>query len=695
MKIHMNIDIEMNVISQRFIVKQSMSLLNVDLSRFIWMNDQSVYCYDIYEMCYWLIDSWNIEKKDISIFYAINKKESFLILSMSSMQFKRIQINMIARTWHFDVNEHAFELFFTQAFAKALQDESIVYALVTINVVKESIIEHQVKAINNVMSCITNVLKTQTLLIKLKEYKNVFLTENVDKLLLHENHDHAIEITAESSYESLYNLLNTELATLKQYLNDVLVKEWIKHFVSSTDAFILFILKKNDSLHLCMNYWDLNKITVKNHHSLSLISETLNRLNQVKQFTKLNLKNVYHHLRIQCEDEWKTTFCTRYDHFEYMIMSFNLINASVIFQTYINKILTELLNNFCIIYLNDILIFFIEKTDHVNHMKQILKKLRKFKLYASLKKCAFFITKVNFLKFVIFTKSILMNLSRIDIIKTWFRSKMYWKIQVFLRFINFYRRFIHHYSQIAEFLTELLRDSVKDVKMSSFIWSNEAKQAFNQLHDVFIRTSILRHFDSEQYICIEINVFDYAVASILSQSDDKDQWHSIAFWFRMMINVERNYETHDQKLLVIVAMFKHWWHYVKDNYHTVEVLTDHNNLKSFMNVQKLNERQVKWIMRLLICNFEIMHKSEKTNSIYESSRWSDYKNENISANCLLFTLQRKLTRIESLNSSIFISIRKLYCIQMINEIEKTFVHSISMNRYLAEHVESKLQDETH
>jgi len=123
------------------------------------------------------------------------------------------------------VNEHAFELFFTQAFAKALQDESIVYALVTINVVKESIIEHQVKAINNVMSCITNVLKTQTLLIKLKEYKNVFLTENVDKLLLHENHDHAIEITAESSYESLYNLLNTELATLKQYLNDVLVKE--------------------------------------------------------------------------------------------------------------------------------------------------------------------------------------------------------------------------------------------------------------------------------------------------------------------------------------------------------------------------------------------------------------------------------------------------------------------------------------
>jgi len=344
-----------------------------------------------------------------------------------------------------------------------------VYAFVMINIVKELIIEHQVKAMNNMISRITNALKTQTLFVELKEYKDVFSTESVDKLSLHEDHNHAIEIIAESSYESLYNLLNTELATLRQYLDNVIAKEWIKHFVSSTDAFILFILKKNDSLHLCMNYRNLNKITVKNHHLLSFISETLNRLSKVKQFIKLNLKNVYHHLRIQREDEWKITFCTHYDHFKYMIMSFDLINTSVIFQTYINKILTELLNNFCVVYLNDILIFFVEKTNHVDHVKQILERLRKFKLYASLKKCEFFITKVNFLEFVVLTKNVSMNLSKVNIIKTWFRLKIYQEIQVFLRFVNFYQRFIHHYSQIAESLTKLLRDSVKDVKISSFI----------------------------------------------------------------------------------------------------------------------------------------------------------------------------------------------------------------------------------
>ncbi len=137
MKIHINIDVKMNVINQRFIIEQSMLLLNVNLSRSIWMNDQSVYCYDVYKMCYRLRDSWDIKKKDISIFYAIDKKKSFLILSMSSMQFERIRIDMIVKTWRFDVNEHAFELFFAQAFAKALQDESTVYALVMINIVEE------------------------------------------------------------------------------------------------------------------------------------------------------------------------------------------------------------------------------------------------------------------------------------------------------------------------------------------------------------------------------------------------------------------------------------------------------------------------------------------------------------------------------------------------------------------------------
>jgi len=96
------------------------------------------------------------------------------------------------------MNEHAFKLFIAEDFTKALQDESTMYAFVMINIVEESIVEHQVKVMNNMMSYITNALEMQTLLVELKEYEDVFLTESANKLSLHEDHDHAIEITAKS-----------------------------------------------------------------------------------------------------------------------------------------------------------------------------------------------------------------------------------------------------------------------------------------------------------------------------------------------------------------------------------------------------------------------------------------------------------------------------------------------------------------
>ena len=192
---------------------------------------------------------------------------------------------------------------------------------------------------------------------KLREYEDVFLIEEVDRLSSHEERDYVIETTAKLSFDSLYNLSNIELATLRTYLDDILAKDWIQHSTSSAESLILFVLKKNNDLRLCVDYRELNKVTIKNRYFLSLISETLNRLNEVKRFTKLNLKNTYYRIRIRKNDKWKTAFRTRYDHFKYLIISFDLINASTTFQTYINKSLTNLINNFCVVYLDDILIY--------------------------------------------------------------------------------------------------------------------------------------------------------------------------------------------------------------------------------------------------------------------------------------------------------------------------------------------------
>ena len=127
--------------------------------------------------------------------------------------------------------------------------------------------------------------------------------------------------------------------------------------------------KSNGDLRFYVNYRALNKLTIKNRHTLSLIDETIDRLSNAKIYIKLNLKNAYHRIRMKAGNEWKTAFRTRYGHFEYMIMPFDLTNVLVTFQVYVNEILTGLLNIICITFLNNIYIYsdLIEK--HEKHVR--------------------------------------------------------------------------------------------------------------------------------------------------------------------------------------------------------------------------------------------------------------------------------------------------------------------------------------
>ena len=149
--------------------------------------------------------------------------------------------------------------------------------------------------------------------------KKLFDNGKAEVLSEQSQENHVIDLmkNTESSYISLYNLFQKKLAKFQYYLNDALNKSRIKFSVSFVNVSILFMFKKSGGLRLCVNYKNLNAIIIKNCHLLSLITKTLNRLYKVKRFSKLNLKNTYHRIRIKKTDEWKTTFRTRYEHFEY------------------------------------------------------------------------------------------------------------------------------------------------------------------------------------------------------------------------------------------------------------------------------------------------------------------------------------------------------------------------------------------
>ena len=188
------------------------------------------------------------------------------------------------------------------------------------------------------------------------------------------------------------------METLKAYIETNLANGFIRPSKSPAGAPILFDRKSDGSLRLCVDYRGLNNLTIKNRYPLPLVGESLDRLGRARRFTQLDLTSAYHRMRIREGDEWKTAFRTRYGHFEYQVMPFGLTNAPASFQGYINKILAEKLDIFVIVCLDDILIYTDDDEDgHIAAVRWVLEQLRKFSLYANLKKCRFHQEKVRFL----------------------------------------------------------------------------------------------------------------------------------------------------------------------------------------------------------------------------------------------------------------------------------------------------------
>ncbi len=183
-----------------------------------------------------------------------------------------------------------------------------------------------------------------------------------------------------------------KILKLRRYLNENLSKDfiWINH--SQMIIFVLFVKKLKEKLCFCMNYQDLNAITIKNQYSLSLILEMLNHLSWAKIFIKLNIISAFNQLQIKEEDEALIVFCTQFELFKYLVMLFNLCNEFVLFQKYINNTLHEHLNKFCTAYLNDILIYFDNELKHEIYVKLILQKLQEADLQMNIIKCKFHIT---------------------------------------------------------------------------------------------------------------------------------------------------------------------------------------------------------------------------------------------------------------------------------------------------------------
>ncbi|EDN04910.1 hypothetical protein HCAG_08572 [Histoplasma mississippiense (nom. inval.)] len=459
-----------------------------------------------------------------------------------------------------------------------------------------------------------------------KDYLDVFREDIPDAE--HAPHDHAIDLKPgkEPPYRPIYNLSPQELSVLREYIEKALEKNWIRPSKSPAGAPVLFAPKKDGTLRLCVDYRGLNEITVKNRYPLPLISEILDRLAGAKIYTQLDLRDAYHRIRIRAGDEWKTAFRTRYGHFEYLVLPFGLTNAPATFQSYINKALSDILDVYCVAYLDDIVIYSNTLDEHVAHVKNVLERLRRWRLYVKLSKCTFHATEIGFLGFVITTQGITVEKRRVDTILDWPEPRTINELQTFLGFVNFYRRFIYKFSIITAPLTELLKGyETKKGKNNAPVQLDEnCKHAILQLKECFTKAPLLVHFDPQRKLRIETDGSGVAIAAVISQLMDDGHWHPIAFWSRKLTEAERHYQTYDLEMLPIVEAFRQWRHYLHGSRHPIVVLSDHANLRRFMTTKQLNGRQIRGMQMLSAFDFEIEHHPGENNPADAPSRHSDY-----------------------------------------------------------------------
>ncbi len=301
--------------------------------------------------------------------------------------------------------------------------------------------------------------------LKYQNFLDVFDWVQADKLSSHHLYDHKIKLTSDvmSSHCWAYWMSLYKLQKVKKYLNENLFKEFIIFSKASYFSLVLFALKANEDLQFCIDYQKLNAIIKRNCYCLSLIDEIINNIVDCKHLTQLNIISTFNKLQMHSDSENYTIFIIALEMYKSKILSFELINDSVSFQQYMNDVLWNFLNNFCQVYLDDILIYSKTQQEHKQHVKMILSHLQEADLQMNIQKYEFNVEETVFLKVIVSEQSLCMNFIKVKVIVNWATLINLKEVQSFVRFINFYRHFIKNFLKLVKSFTQLTRKNTSFV----------------------------------------------------------------------------------------------------------------------------------------------------------------------------------------------------------------------------------------
>ncbi|KAA0035808.1 DNA/RNA polymerases superfamily protein [Cucumis melo var. makuwa] len=379
-----------------------------------------------------------------------------------------------------------------------------------------------------------------------------------------------------------YRMASSELKELKMQLQELVDKGYIRPSVSPWGAPVLFVKKKDGTLRLCIDYRQLNKVTIRNKYPLPRIDDLFDQLRGAALFSKIDLRSGYHQLKVRESDITKTAFRTRYGHYEFRVMPFGLTNVPAVFMDLMNRIFHRYLDQFVIVFIDDILVYSVDRESHEEHLRIVLQTLRENQLYAKFSKCEFWLKQVVFLGHVVSAKGVSVDPQKVEAVVNWERPISATEVRSFLGLAGYYRRFIEDFSRLALPLTALTRRNVK------FELSGKCERSFQELKKRLVTAPILALPVTGKDYVIYCDASRLGLGCVLKQDGNV-----IAYASRQLKEHECNYPTHYLELAAIVLALKIWRHYLFGE--KCHIFTDHKSLKYIFDQKELNLRQRRWL----------------------------------------------------------------------------------------------------
>ena len=386
----------------------------------------------------------------------------------------------------------------------------------------------------------------------------------------------------------IYKLSPAELEEVRTQVDYLLEKDLIRPSESPWGAPILFVPKKDGKLRMCLDYRWLNDKTIKNRYPLPLPEEMIDRLSGAGVFSKIDLTSGYWQMPVRQEDQEKTAFRTRYGHYEFKVVPFGLTNAPPQFMAMINDIFRDMLDKFVLVFLDDILIYSKDLSEHQQHVEKVLQKMREHRLYGKPSKCLMFVEELDFVGYWISKDGIRPHRSKVQAVRDWVTPATVTEVRSFIGMVSYYRKFIRRFSDVAAPLHHLTKKGVP------WSWGPDQEHAFQKLKTLLTEAPILLIPDSSKKYFVVTDASDMALGAVLMQESGEGM-KPIAFISRTLRPTEKKYAPYDKEMIAITWALEQWRHYLEGAPGGVEVWTDHLPATYIMKQTNLSRTQVRYL----------------------------------------------------------------------------------------------------